>query len=267
MNLLGARLYDPAGAVTKATSALLAMTAMDTTNLRLTFTVPAHGMVAVKLRGVVHGATTFPTVLLGVMNGSTVVGRVAAIQLLGNTAITTTMISVVAEFVVVGLTPGSVSWDAAYGVETIVAATGIKYGGPNDTTANNAFGGFSFEVYDPQPINPAGQLSVDANGRVDAIKIAGTTQTARDLGANVDVVLSTRATPANILTTALTETYAADGDAPTLSQLLFLVQQHLGESSISGSTKTVKKLDGSTTAATFTIGLDAGDPISVTRAT
>jgi hypothetical protein len=102
---------------------------------------------------------------------------------------------------------------------------------------------------------------------VDAIKIAGTTQTARDLGANVDVVLSTRATPANILTTALTETYAADGDAPTLSQLLFLVQQHLGESSISGSTKTVKKLDGSTTAATFTIGLDAGDPISVTRAT
>lgn len=38
MNLLGAKLYDPAGAVSKATSSLLAMTAFDTTNLRLTVT-------------------------------------------------------------------------------------------------------------------------------------------------------------------------------------------------------------------------------------
>lgn len=36
MNLLASTLYDPAVAVTKATTALLAMTAFDTTNLRLT---------------------------------------------------------------------------------------------------------------------------------------------------------------------------------------------------------------------------------------
>lgn len=34
MNLLGAKLYDPAAAVTKATSALLAMTVLDNVNLR-----------------------------------------------------------------------------------------------------------------------------------------------------------------------------------------------------------------------------------------
>lgn len=241
MNLLAAKLYDPAVAVTKATSSLLAMSALDTTNLRLTFTVPAHGMVAVRLAGVVHGATTFPSVLLGVMNGSTVVGRVASIQRLGNTAVATAMVSVVAEFVVTGLTPGSVSWDAAYGVETAIASTGIKYGGPNNTTANDAFGGFGFEVYDPQPLATASQLSVAA-------------------------IQSGLATPASILTTQLTEAYAADGVAPTLSQLLFLVQQVLTESSVTWPTQTIKKLDGSTTAATLTLASASGTD-STTRAT
>ena len=49
MNLLKAALYDPSVAVSKATSALLAMTALDTTNLRLAITVPAHGMVRFRL--------------------------------------------------------------------------------------------------------------------------------------------------------------------------------------------------------------------------
>jgi hypothetical protein len=67
-------------------------------------------------------------------------------------------------------------------------------------------------------------------------------------------------------TTALTESYAADGVAPTPAQILFLISQHLSESSISGTTKTVKKLDGSTTAATFTLN-DATAPTAITRAT
>jgi hypothetical protein len=32
-------------------------------------------------------------------------------------------------------------------VETVVASTGLKYGGPNNTTTNDAFGGFAFEVW------------------------------------------------------------------------------------------------------------------------
>lgn len=78
--------------------------------------------------------------------------------------------------------------------------------------------------------------------------------------------ISTLATPASILNTALTEAYAADGAAPTLTQLLFLVQQHLSDVSISGTTKTVKKIDGTTTAATFTLD-SATTPTSITRAT
>lgn len=147
MACLGARAYDPSVAVTKATSALLAMTALDTTNLRISFTSPPSGRVLVRLQGAVHGATTFPAILLGVLEGSTVIGRVAPIGGLKSTAVATAMATQEASFVVEGLS-GDKVWDAAYGVETVIAATGIKYGGPNDATANNAFGAFIFEVWE-----------------------------------------------------------------------------------------------------------------------
>ncbi len=147
MPCLGAKLYDPAAAVTKATSALLAMTALDTTNLRIAFTVPASGRVLVLLACTVHGATTFPQILLGVLEGATVKTRTPPMLGGGNLAATTLM-RVEAASVIEGLTPGANhTWDAAYGVETLVALTGIKYGGPDDATANNAFGAFRFEVW------------------------------------------------------------------------------------------------------------------------
>jgi hypothetical protein len=145
---LGAKLYDPAAAVTKSTASLLAMTALDTTNLRITFTVPASGRVLVRLMGTVHGATTMPSILLGVMEGATVVARVSPIGGLKNTAVATAQVTQEATFVVEGLTPSAQKvWDAAYGVEVVIAATGIKYGGPNNTTTNDAFGAFIFEVW------------------------------------------------------------------------------------------------------------------------
>lgn len=151
MNLLAGKLYDPAVSVSKATTALLAMTALDTTNLRLAFTVPPSGIVRVRLVGVLHGATTYPQIVLGVLEGATVRGRMAPMTGGGNLA-ATSMQQCEAIFVVTGLTPGaSLNWDAAYGVETVVAATGLKYGGPNNTTANDNFGGFAFEIWDPCP--------------------------------------------------------------------------------------------------------------------
>ena len=69
-----------------------------------------------------------------------------------------------------------------------------------------------------------------------------------------------------VLTTAMTEAYAADNVAPTLAQCLFLIMQSLHEFAISGTTRTVKKLDGSTSAATFTLD-SATAPTSTTRAT
>lgn len=148
MSLLAGTCYDPAVAVTKATTAAQALTAIDTTNLRLTFTAPGSGKVLVRLQGTLHGATTFPQILLGVLDGATVKGRTAPIGAPMGTALATTFMSVESTFVVTGLTPGtSYTWDAAYGVETVVASTGLKYGGPNNTTANDAFGGFVFEIW------------------------------------------------------------------------------------------------------------------------
>jgi len=69
----------------------------------------------------------------------------------------------------------------------------------------------------------------------------------------------------DILTTQMTESYAGDGTAPTLAQSLFLTMQNLQDFSYIGTTQTVKKLDGSTTAATYTLD-DAVTPTSKTRA-
>jgi hypothetical protein len=69
-----------------------------------------------------------------------------------------------------------------------------------------------------------------------------------------------------VLTTALTESYNADGAAPTLAQAIFLLIGALTEFAISGTTLTVKKLDGTTTAATYTLN-SATAPTSRTRAT
>ena len=70
----------------------------------------------------------------------------------------------------------------------------------------------------------------------------------------------------DVLTTQMTESYAADGVAPTLTQALMLALQNLQEVSYSGTTQTVKKLDGSTSAATYTLD-DATNPTNKTRTT
>lgn len=67
-------------------------------------------------------------------------------------------------------------------------------------------------------------------------------------------------------TAAMTEAYAADGAAPTPEQALFMLISVLFERSISGTTLTAKKLDGTTAAMTFTLD-DASAPTSQTRAT
>ncbi len=67
-----------------------------------------------------------------------------------------------------------------------------------------------------------------------------------------------------LYTRQLTESYNADGAAPTVAQALHVIMQMLTEMSITGTTMTVKKLDGSTTALTLTLN-DASTPTSVTR--
>lgn len=200
MNLLGAKLYDPSAAASKSTASLLGMTAIDTTNLRLTVTVPAHGFLWCRLRCALEGATTFPQILLGLLNGATVVARLTPSATVDGTALATTRAGIVAEFAIPGLTPGAITLDAAYGVEIGVASTNIKYGGPNNTTTDDAWGAFVFEIWDPQPISTAAQLALDGNGRVGVGNISGTAQTGRDLGASV--LLSSGAGTGQVLLSA-----------------------------------------------------------------
>lgn len=68
------------------------------------------------------------------------------------------------------------------------------------------------------------------------------------------------------LATALTEAYRSTGATGTLAQLLYEILAHLGEHTISGTTKTTKKLDGSTTAKTYTLDDDT-NPTSITETT
>jgi hypothetical protein len=89
------------------------------------------------------------------------------------------------------------------------------------------------------------------------------------LGTADDAVLAAIAALNNvsvtgILTTQMTEAYAANGVAPTLAQALFAIHQHLMQFSIASTNYTVKKLDNSTTAFTVTLDSDTS-PTSAAR--
>jgi hypothetical protein len=81
------------------------------------------------------------------------------------------------------------------------------------------------------------------------------TLTAAQVNAEVVDVLRTDTIP---------DSYAADGAQPTFAQAVLMILQFLSERSVSGTTVTVKKPDGSTTAMTFTLS-DATNPASITR--
>lgn len=68
------------------------------------------------------------------------------------------------------------------------------------------------------------------------------------------------------LTTALTEGYRATNATGSVRDLLYEVLQSISEFTITSTTKTVKKLDGSTTAKTYTLN-DATTPTGITETT
>jgi hypothetical protein len=146
-NLLGGVCYDPSSAVTKGTVAS-AMAAFDTTNARVTITAPDSGKVMWRVACTVHGAATYSTIILGVLESTNVRGRQAPVGTLKTAAGATIPTTNEARGVISGLTPGSSHiYDAAWGIETFVASSLLKYGGPNNTTGNNAFGGLLFEIW------------------------------------------------------------------------------------------------------------------------
>lgn len=77
-------------------------------------------------------------------------------------------------------------------------------------------------------------------------------------GSDVQSAVST------VLNAAQTESYANDGSTASVTQLLYMIYAILAEPNYSGTTLTVKKLDGSTTAMTFALN-DATSPTTQTR--
>lgn len=73
---------------------------------------------------------------------------------------------------------------------------------------------------------------------------------------------------ASVLTTQMVESYPAVGVAPTLAQALMLLLQRAAPTSrsVTGTTETITKLDGATTAAVFTLN-SSSNPTSVVRST
>lgn len=71
---------------------------------------------------------------------------------------------------------------------------------------------------------------------------------------------------ADVLTTALTEAYAADGSEGSLSELLYMIWSMLNSLKFVVTTGTSRKLDGTTEAMTFTLD-DANNPTDINRAT
>lgn len=76
----------------------------------------------------------------------------------------------------------------------------------------------------------AGALSIDSNGRVDVIKVAGTTQTARDLGTSVLVAGDFSATMKTSLETGVVNGLTTF-DPPTVAEMVDGVFAHAYEGS------------------------------------
>lgn len=106
-----------------------------------------------------------------------------------------------------------------------------------------------------------GLSTLDAAGVRSAVGLAA---------ANLDTQIGDLPTAAEnasaALTTAMSEAYRANGGTATLAQAIYEILGHLGEAAISGTTKTVNKIDHGTVAATYTLD-DAITPTSITRAT
>ena len=154
---------------------------------------------------------------------------------------------------------GVTGWATATGFSTFDASTAsVTVGTNNDKTGYSISGTLqtldSLNDFDPASDTVA---NVTTTGSVTS---GVTVSTVSDGAIGADAV-------ADIFsTTAIAESYATDGSAGTPAQLLYQVQQALTEFAISSTTLTVKKLDGSTTAATYTLDSSTA-PTSRTRAT
>jgi hypothetical protein len=147
-------------------------------------------------------------------------------------------------------------------VTYVNGSAAIGSGTPDVNVASLTAGAITTAAFTAGAINAA----AIADAAIDAATFAAGAITATVIADNAIDAASIAADARTIFwTTALTEAYAADGAAFTGAQALYMIFSALGEFSISGTTITCKKLDGSTTSMTYTID-DASSPTSRTKA-
>jgi hypothetical protein len=110
----------------------------------------------------------------------------------------------------------------------------------------------------------ADAIETDTQDLQTQVGTAGAGLTALPWNAAWDAEIESEALDA--LNTQLADSIPVDGTLPTLRQALYMVTQYLYERAVSGTTVTVKKVDGSTSLLTLTLD-DGSDPTSITRAT
>lgn len=108
----------------------------------------------------------------------------------------------------------------------------------------------------------ADAVSIAGGTNSDGLQIAGN-GTGVDIRANITGNITGTLSE---LSSAIADSIPADGTIPSVKQALYMLTQFMLERSISGTTCTVAKADGTTALFTLTLN-DATTPTSVTRAT
>ncbi len=126
-----------------------------------------------------------------------------------------------------------------------------------DTTTTNT---------DMRGTDSANTVVPDAAGT--ALTIIGTAGAAlTDLGGmSTALKAEVQAECVDALQEAIPDSVPSDGTIPSMQQAAYMIVQFLTEFAVSGTTYTVKKVDGSTSLMTFTLD-DGTSPTSITRAT
>jgi hypothetical protein len=184
---------------------------------------------------------------------------------------------------VTGNVGGNVTGSVGSVVGAVGSVTGNVGGNVTGSVGSIATGGISAASFAAGAIDAAAiaanaigasELAADAVAEIQAglstLDAAGVRSAIGMATANLDTQLDALPTAAEnataVLTTQMTESYRATNAAPTLAQAQFELIAHMGESSINSTTKTLKKIDGSTTAKTYTLN-DATTPTAITETT
>ena len=153
------------------------------------------------------------------------------------------------------------AWDNANGVPKTGDAANITGRTSKDSVDSAA----TNDVNPTEIANAPGQYAFLMSQGETNCDLLGLTAVSSTADIDIQPVIIYTRDIAGIMTKQMTESYAADGAAPSPAQALFLIQQMLTDFVITGATLSLKGVDGSTEKATFTLN-DANNPTGITRA-